>query len=111
MDKIEKIDRFYVEQFAYFMNKMKSIKEPDGRDLLESSMIVFGGGISDADRHDHDNLPVVLAGKGNGQASGGPPSENPKQQVPMTNLYLSLLDCVDAKCDSLGDSTGRFDLI
>jgi len=110
MAKIEKIDRFYVEQFAYFMNKMKSIKEPDGRNLLESSMIVFGGGISDADRHDHHDLPVILAGKGNGQLRPGRHLKT-KQQVPMANLYLSLLDRVGAKADTLGDSTGRFDLI
>jgi hypothetical protein len=110
MAKIEKIDRFYVEQFAYFLEKLNGIKEPDGRNLLESSMIVFGGGISDADRHDHNNLPVILAGKGNGKLRPNRHLKT-KQAVPMTNLYLSLLDKMGAKTDTLGDSTGRFDLI
>ena len=89
---------------------MKSIREPDGRHLLDSSMIVFGGGISDADRHDHDNLPVILAGGGNGQLRPGRHVVTDRR-VPMANLYLSLLDRAGVKVDSLGDSNGRFDLI
>lgn len=108
--KLEKIDRFYVELFAGFLEKMKSIREPDGRNLLDSSMIVFGGGISDADRHDHDNLPVILAGGGNGQLRTGRHLVT-ERRVPMANLYLSLLDRAGVKADRLGDSTGRFDLI
>ena len=108
--KLEKIDLFYVELLAGFLEKMKATNEPDGRNLLDSSMIVFGGGISDADRHDHDNLPVVLAGGGNGQLRKGRHLKT-SDRVPMANLYLSLLDRVGVSVDSLGDSTGRFDLI
>jgi hypothetical protein len=110
MAKLEKIDRFYVEQFAKFLEVLKTTKEADGRNLLDSSMIVYGGGISDADRHDHDNLPVILAGGGNGQLRRNRHLKT-KEPVPMTNLYLSLLDRAGVKLDRLGDSTGRFDLI
>lgn len=110
MAKLEKIDKFYVEQYAAFLERMKATVEPDGRNLLDSSMIVFGGGISDADRHDHDNLPVILAGHGNGQLRADRHLKA-KGRVPMTNFYLSLLDKAGVHADRLGDSTGRFDLI
>lgn len=110
MKKIAKIDRFYVEQFAYFLEKLKASKDPAGRSLLDQSMIVFGGGISDADRHDHDNLPVILAGKGNGKLTAGRHVKT-KQPVPMTNLYLSLLEKAGVNAERLGDSDGKFDLV
>lgn len=110
MEKIAKIDRFYVEQFAYFLEKMKAAKDPAGQSLLDQSMIVFGGGISDADRHDHDNLPVVLAGKANGKLNPGRHVKT-KQPVPMTNLYLSLLEKAGVSAEQLGDSDGKFDLV
>ncbi len=110
INKIAKIDQFYMEQFAYFLEKMKTVKEADGSNLLDHSMIVFGSGISDANRHDHHNLPVILAGKGNGALRPGRHLVT-KQNVPMTNLYLSLADRVGAKVDRIGDSTGRFDLV
>ena len=73
-------------------------------------MIVFGGGIGDGDRHNHDDLPVILAGGGNGQLRTGRHLKT-KAPVPMTNMYLSLLDKAGVKTDRLGDSTGPFDLI
>lgn len=70
LTKIASIDRFYLKQFGYFMNKLKSTKDGDGN-LLDNSMIVYGGGISDGDRHDHSRLPVILAGKGGGTLTPG----------------------------------------
>ena len=108
--KLEKIDKFYVEQFAYFLGKMKETKDPLGGNLLDQSMIVYGGGISDGNRHDHDNLPVILAGGGGGALRKGRHIKT-GQQTPMNNLYLSLLDKFGTRLDRFGDSTGRFDLI
>ncbi|NNE91701.1 MAG: DUF1552 domain-containing protein [Verrucomicrobiales bacterium] len=109
IDKLAKIDKFYVEQFAYFLEKMKATKDPAGTNLLDSSMIVFGGGHSDANRHDHDNLPIVLAGRGNGTLQPGRHIRT--GHAPMTNLYLTLLDKLGVHEDRLGDSTGRFDKV
>ena len=89
---------------------MKKTKDHTGANLLDHSMIVYGGGISDADRHDHNNLPVVLAGGAGGKLRPGRHIKT-KGDVPMTNLYLSLLDKAGVKLDRLGDSTGRFDLV
>ena len=69
-DKLAQINHFQVSQLAYLLEKMQSIQEHDGT-LLDNSMVVFGGGISDGDRHNHDDLPVLLAGKGGGTIKTG----------------------------------------
>jgi hypothetical protein len=109
LEHLAKIDRFHVEQFAYFLNKLKSVKEgPDT--LLDNSMIVFGSGLADGDRHEHHDLPLILAGKGGGTIRTGQHVEVPKH-TPMTNLFLSLLDRMGVKESSFGDSTGRLETI
>jgi len=104
LEKIAKIDRFYMEQFAYFLKRMKETKEGD-RSLLDSSMIVYGGGISDGNRHNHDELPVILAGRGNGKLTPGR-HVVAGGETPMTNLYLGLLDRMGVNAERIGDSTG-----
>ena len=70
-EKIKAINRFHVEQFAYLLGKLKSMKEGDGT-LLDHVMIVYGSGISDGDRHNHDDLPILLAGQGGGTITDRP---------------------------------------
>jgi hypothetical protein len=103
--KIQKINEFHVTQFAYFLEKLKGVKEGDGT-LLDNSMIVYGSGIGDGNRHNHDNLPVLFAGKGGGTVKTGRHLRFTKQE-PLTNLFLSMLDRAGAKAESFGDSTGR----
>jgi len=104
LEKIAKIDQFYVEQLGYFLQKLKDTKEGSGN-LLDNSMIVYGGGISDGNRHDHTHLPIILAGHGGGKL-------NPGQHVvagdntPMTNLYLAMLERMGVHAERVGDSTG-----
>ena len=109
LENIGKIDRFYVEQLAYFLRKMRDTPEGEGS-LLDHSMIVYGGGIADGNRHNHDDLPVLLAGRGNGTLNPGRVIEAPKG-TPMTNLYLSLLDRMGVRADRVGDSTGVFEKV
>ena len=87
---------------------MKSIKEGDGT-LLDSSMIVFGGAISDGNRHNHNNLPILFAGGGCGTLKHGKRTVLPTDN-PMTNLYLSMLDRMGVPAERVGDSTGRLEL-
>lgn len=108
LEKIAKIDQFYLRQFGYFLDKMKGIKEGEGT-LLDNSMIVFGGGIGDGNRHNHDNLPIILAGAAGGTWTPGKRVVL-KEETPMTNLYLSMLDRLGVRAERVGDSTGVLDV-
>jgi Protein of unknown function (DUF1552) len=102
------IDNWHVKQFAYFLDKLKSIKEGDGN-LLDNSMIVFGGGISDGNEHSHDNLPTIVAGRGGGTIT---PGRHLKfDTTPMSNFYVSLLNRMGVKTERFGDSTGALEAI
>lgn len=103
--KIAQINRFHVQQFAYLLQKMKSIKEGNGT-LLENTMIVYGGAISDGNRHNHNDLPVLLAGNGGGLIKTGRHLRYP-DNTPMANLFLSMLDGFGVPTERLGDSTGK----
>ena len=102
--KIAKINRFHMTQFAYFLERLKSIREGEGT-LLDNSMIVYGSGLGDGNRHNHDNLPVLLAGRGGGTINSGRHIHYDKG-TPMNNLFLSMMDRMGAKADRLGDSSG-----
>jgi hypothetical protein len=104
-EKIRLINRFHVSQFGYFVGKLKSIKEGNGT-LLDQAMIVYGSGIGDGNRHNHDELPILVAGRAGGTIRPGRHIRFPKE-TPLTNLHLSLLDRMDAPTASFGDSTGR----
>ena len=104
-EKIRAINRFHVEQYAYLIERLKAIPEGDGT-LLDHSMIVYGSGISDGNSHSHDNLPILVAGKGNGTLDSGR-HVGLSGETPLTNLHLSLLDRMNVPVRSFGDSTGR----
>jgi hypothetical protein len=106
LDKIAKIDLFYSRQFAYFLEKLSQKQDLDGKSILHNSMIVWGGGLFDPDRHQHSELPIVLAGHGGGTLSAGRLLD-PGADTPMCNLYLSLLDRMGLQEERFGDSTGR----
>jgi hypothetical protein len=105
--KIREINRFHVQHLAYLLEKLKSAKEGNGT-LLDNCMLVYGAGISDGDRHNHDNLPVILAGRGGGTIKPGRHVVYP-DNTPMANLFMSMLDRMRVPADHVGDSTGRLD--
>jgi Protein of unknown function (DUF1552) len=105
---LAKINKYHVEQLAYVLKKLDSIKESNGASILDNSLIAYGSGNSDGNRHNHDNLPTLLLGKGGGTVTGGRYVSYDGQ--PITNLWLSMLDRVGAPLDRLGDSTGRLSL-
>ena len=105
LSKIGKINRFHMEQFAYFIQKLKSLPEGDGT-VLSNSMILYGSAIGDGNRHNHDELPILLLGQGGGTLEPGRHVRYP-QNTPLNNLYLSMLDRMSTSVDQLGDSTGR----
>jgi len=99
----QRINRWHVEQFARMIAKMKAIPEGDGT-LLDHSMILFGSSFSDGNRHDPDNLPILLAGRGNGAVRPGRHLAA-EGQVPLCNLYLAMLQGYGIELQSFGDST------
>ena len=103
--KLAKIDLFYMEQLAYFLDKLKSTPDVDGKSLLHNSMIVYGGCISDGDRHNHNDLPIVVAGNAGGAFSPGRHVDL-GEDVPLSNLYLRMLEEFGVKEKRFGDSTG-----
>lgn len=104
IDKIRKIDRFYVERFTRFVTRMS--QTPDGElSLLDNSMILFGGGISDGNAHNHENLPILLAGRGGGSIDPGRLIQSPRE-TPLCNLYQAMLERMGCEVHSFGDSTG-----
>lgn len=109
LEKIAKIDEFYSREFAYFLQKLKSVPEGSGS-LLDNCMIVFGSGISDPDRHNHDDLPVILAGGGGGTLKKGRHLRL-NDDTPMCNLYLAMMERMGVTIPRFGDSTGKLDLI
>ncbi len=103
IEAIKKIDKFYMDQFAGFIKRLKETKEGNGS-LLDNCMVVLGSGIGDGNRHNHDNLPVVLAGKGAGTITQGRHIKYGKS-TPICNLYVSMLQRMGVKTDKFGDST------
>ncbi len=105
IDKVADIDLWYVQQFAKFLDKLNQVKDVDGKSLLHNSMIVYGSGNADGNRHTHTNLPVLLAGCGGGALHTGRFVKHADQ--PMSNLFLSLGHVLGVRnLDRFGDSTG-----
>ena len=106
IQKVSQIDLWYVKQFARFLQKLEQTKDVDGNSLLHNSMIVYGGGNADGNRHTHSNLPLVLAGAGGGSLTPGRFKRFGSQ--PTTNLFLSMADRMGiGGLQRFGDSSAR----
>jgi Protein of unknown function (DUF1552) len=104
IEKITKVNTFHMELFAKFVSKLRAIPDGDGT-VLDHSILVYGSGISDGDKHTHEDLPVLLVGGGGGIQGNRHVVYDP--DTPMTNLYLTLLDRIGVRQESIGDSTGQ----
>lgn len=103
-EKIQKINKFHIEQVAYLLERLKSVKEGD-KTLLDQVMLVYGSGIGDGNRHNHDELPILLAGHGGGTIKCGQHVRF-KRDTPLMNLYLAMFERLGCPAKSFGDSTG-----
>jgi len=99
-EQIKKINRYQVEQFAYFLDKLRGVKE-QGKPLLDSCMVVYGSSIADGNKHSHHDLPVLLAGHGGGIKTGE--AKRYPDETPMNDLHLAMLERLGAPATSLGD--------
>ncbi|QDU55239.1 DUF1552 domain-containing protein [Aeoliella mucimassa] len=109
MAAISKINRYHVEQFAYIIDRMANIPEGDST-LLANTGIVYGSAIRDGNRHDHHDVPVLLAGNLGGTFDTGSHQTFP-DKTPLMNLMLTMLQAVGAPVESVGDSTGTIALV
>ena len=100
---IRAINRFHVERFAAFLQRLAGQRDGDG-DLLANTLVVYGSGISDGDRHNHDDLPALLCGEGGGRHRPGAHVRFAKA-TPMANLYLAVLHAFGGDEPRFGDST------
>jgi len=104
--KVAEIDLWYAKQFTKFLQKMEAVKDVDGKSLLHNSMIVYGGGNADGNRHTHTNLPIILAGAGGGTLTPGRFVKHGGK--PASNLFLSMADRMGVSgLERFGDSTAR----
>ena len=102
--KKAKIDTYHIQLLAYFLENLR--KTPDGdANLLDNSMIVYGGGIGNGNLHEHTNLPCLVAGGGGGRLKGGRHRAY-ADDTPYANMLLTVLDKAGVPADQLGDSTG-----
>ena len=110
LEKYARLNTWHAQLFAYFLEKLRSTPDGDGN-LLDHSILLYGGAMSNPNVHLHVNLPLVVAGGGAGRLKGGRHlAFTPGDNIPMTNLLVSLLDKAGVRVDKLGDSTGRIDL-
>jgi hypothetical protein len=106
IEKVTQVNSLHVKLFAGFIEKLRATPDGDGT-LLDHSMIVYGSGLSDGNRHAHDDLPVLLIGRGGGFRMSSH-MVYPKE-TPMTNLFLTLLDRMGVPSEKIGDSTGQIE--
>ncbi len=105
--KVAAINRFHIARFGYLLGRLRAISEGEGT-LLDNCMLVYGSGISDGDRHNHDDLPIILAGGGAGAIKSGRHIRY-ANKTPLCNLYAWMLNQMGAKTNKFGDSNGILD--
>jgi hypothetical protein len=106
IERVTKVNTHHMELFAGFLEKMKNTPDGDGS-LLDHSIVVYGSGLSDGNRHTHEDLPVLIAGHGGDFVLGRHVVY--AKGTPMTNLYLTLLDRLGVQQETIGDSTGKIE--
>jgi hypothetical protein len=107
IEKVTRINEFHVQLFSYFIEKLKATQDGDGS-LLDHSVILYGGALSDGNGHSNHNLPLVVAGHAGGVPGGRHVAATP--QTPVANLFVQMMNCVSVETEKFGDSTGSLSL-
>jgi hypothetical protein len=107
MEKVAQINTYHVQQFAGWLEKLRSIQEGDSN-LLDNSMIVYGAGLSDGNRHLHEDLPTLIAGRAGGKFQTGRRIVY-RRETPMCNLFVTMMDRMGVPVDHFGDSNGALE--
>ena len=105
MEKVTQINTYHVQQFAGWVEKLKSIPDGDGK-LLDNCMIVYGAGLADGNRHNHEDLPTLIAGRGGNYIKPGRRVVE-RRETPMSNMFMTMMDRMGVHAENFGDATGR----
>jgi hypothetical protein len=108
LEKLTKINTFHVKLFSQFIARLKATPDGDGT-LLDHSMILYGCGIADSNRHTHEKLPVLVMGGANGTIATGTHIEL-KEDTPVANLFLAMMKRTNVRREAFGDSTGALEI-
>ena len=111
VDDLAKVDRFYMEQFAYLVEKMSGIKEDNGATLLDNIVFTYGSGLGDGASHQYNKLPIIMAGRGGGKLRAGGQHLNMPTGTPLANLWLTQAQVMGLKRSRFADSTGSLNQI
>jgi Protein of unknown function (DUF1552) len=103
--KLAKINAYHVSLFAYLLGKLQATQDGEGT-LLDNSLYLLGSGLGNPDVHDHTNLPILVAGGGSGQMTGGRHIKYAEPK-PLANLLVTLLEKADVHVDGFADSNGK----
>jgi hypothetical protein len=106
INKLAVIETFYMQQFADFVGKLKAVREPNGKTLLDNTMALFGSGMSNGNSHSNRDLPVVLAGGGFKHGEHKHYARDGRTSTSLCNLYLTMLQQFGLEIDSFNTSTG-----
>jgi len=105
IERLAQLNTYHTSVFAYFLDKLANTPDGDGS-LLDHSLVLYGSGMSNSNQHDHDPLPIILAGGASGRLRGGRHLRSPTYKATLSNLLLAMLDTLDVPRESFGDSTG-----
>lgn len=108
MERYAKLNAYHVSIVAYFLDKLRSTQE-GGSNLLDDSLVMFGSPMSDSNLHDHNDLPILIAGTAAGRYAGDRHIVTPKG-TPLANLFLTIAEKEGIRLDSFGDSSGKLEV-
>ena len=107
LQRLHQVNEYHLQQFAYLVAKLDALPEGDGT-MLDSTLFLYGTGISDSNTHFHDDLPIALVGGKNAGIKGGRYIRYPAD-TPLANLHVSILEKLGVEVEAFGDSTGKLD--
>ena len=107
LKRLHMVNEYHLQQFAYLVAKLDALPEGDGT-MLDSTLFLYGTGISDSNTHFHDDLPIALVGGKNAGIKGGRYIRYPAE-TPLANLHVTILEKLGVPVEAFGDSTGRLD--
>jgi hypothetical protein len=106
--KLTQIDRFHVAKLARFLERLRDTTDGTEGTLLDHSMVLYGSGLGDGNRHTHKDLPILVSGHAGGRWKQGAHRRYPSKVTPLSNLFVAMLRAMEVPVNSFADSTAAF---